>query len=85
MNYSVFLFPLRCFFFGDVSSKRDPTAYLKAISTLYDYYRQDHCLFNKNENPAKTELPLVINTPGWVKGNLFEWFITSILICNMKR
>ncbi|KAG2679077.1 hypothetical protein I3843_11G034000 [Carya illinoinensis] len=72
--------PERCFFFGDVSSKRDPTAYLKAISTLYDYYRQDHCLFNKNENPAKTELPLVINTPGWVKGVGYD-ILADMLKC----
>lgn len=60
--------PERCFFFGDVSSKRDPTAYLKYIFTLYDYYRKKYCMTNNSENPAKTELPLVVNTPGWVKG-----------------
>ncbi|XP_062169545.1 polynucleotide 5'-hydroxyl-kinase NOL9 [Alnus glutinosa] len=60
--------PERCFFFGDVSSKRDPTAYSNAVFTLCDYYRKDYCLSSKNENPTKTELPLVVNTPGWVKG-----------------
>lgn len=60
--------PERCFFFGDVSAKRDPKAYLNAIFILYDYYQKRFCLSNKNENPTKTELALVINTPGWVKG-----------------
>lgn len=60
--------PERCFFFGDVSSKRDPRAYLNAIFTLCDYYRKEYGLSNKSKNPTKTELPLVINTPGWVKG-----------------
>lgn len=60
--------PERCFFFGDVSSKRDPTAYSNAVFALCDYYRKDYCVSNKNENPTKTELPLVVNTPGWVKG-----------------
>ncbi|XP_023902311.1 polynucleotide 5'-hydroxyl-kinase NOL9 isoform X3 [Quercus suber] len=58
----------RCFFFGDVSSKRDPTAYLNAIFSLCDYYQTEYCLSNKSKIPTKTELPLVINTPGWVKG-----------------
>jgi len=58
------LFP-RCFFFGDVSSKRDPTAYLKCIFTLYDYYRKEYC---KSDSPVENEMPLVVNTHGWVKG-----------------
>ncbi|KAA8540891.1 hypothetical protein F0562_024971 [Nyssa sinensis] len=60
--------PARCFFFGDLSSKRDPTAYLTYIFALYDYYQKEYCMFNKSECPDNTELPLVINTPGWVKG-----------------
>lgn len=57
--------PERCFFFGDVSSKRDPTAYLKCIFTLYDYYRKEYC---KSDSPVENEMPLVVNTHGWVKG-----------------
>ncbi|GAY38961.1 hypothetical protein CUMW_040710 [Citrus unshiu] len=60
--------PKRCYFFGDVSSKRDPTAYLKYITTLYDYYRKEYYMFNESESPGRTELPLIVNTPGWVKG-----------------
>ncbi|KAK1564430.1 hypothetical protein Q3G72_003078 [Acer saccharum] len=60
--------PERSFYFGDVSSKRDPTAYLKYIFTLYDYYRKEYCMLNNSESPDRIELPLVVNTPGWVKG-----------------
>jgi polynucleotide 5'-kinase involved in rRNA processing len=70
----LFLFPLRCFFFGDVSSKRDPRAYLNAIFSLCDYYRKEYGWSNKSKNPTKTELPLVINTPGWVKGSLIYYY-----------
>ncbi|KAI5329919.1 hypothetical protein L3X38_029316 [Prunus dulcis] len=60
--------PERCLFFGDVSSKRNPTTYLNYIFALYDYYQKEYCLFGKSASPAKVGLPLVVNTPGWVKG-----------------
>ncbi|KAL3528280.1 hypothetical protein ACH5RR_007602 [Cinchona calisaya] len=59
--------PERCFFFGDISSKRDPTTYLTYIFDLYDHYRKKYCVFNENKLP-NAGIPLVINTPGWVKG-----------------
>ncbi|KAG2274181.1 hypothetical protein Bca52824_056736 [Brassica carinata] len=52
------------FFYGDDSSKRDPKAYLQFVYTLFDYYQLNFCKSSEN----KTALPLVINTPGWVKG-----------------
>ena len=61
---------LRCYYFGDISSKRDPTAYLNYIFALYDYYRREYCMLKGSKKPVKTELPLVVNTPGWVKGEL---------------
>ncbi|RVW91261.1 polynucleotide 5'-hydroxyl-kinase NOL9 isoform X1 [Vitis vinifera] len=60
--------PERCYYFGDISSKRDPTAYLNYIFALYDYYRREYCMLKGSKKPVKTELPLVVNTPGWVKG-----------------
>ncbi|KAI6682942.1 hypothetical protein NL676_028855 [Syzygium grande] len=60
--------PERCFFFGDVSAKRDPAAYLKCIYALYDYLREGHRSLNSKEDPAVVGLPTVVNTPGWVKG-----------------
>ncbi|XP_057514959.1 polynucleotide 5'-hydroxyl-kinase NOL9 [Actinidia eriantha] len=60
--------PERCFFYGDISSKRDPTVYLTCIFALYDYYQKIYCMSDNNESPGNTGLPLVVNTPGWVKG-----------------
>ncbi|XP_057952159.1 polynucleotide 5'-hydroxyl-kinase NOL9-like isoform X2 [Malania oleifera] len=57
--------PERAFFFGDVSSKRDPEAYLNYILALYDYYKE-YCMFSKSKSSRNT--PLLVNTPGWVKG-----------------
>lgn len=73
----------RCFFFGDISSKRNPAAYLKYISTLYYYYQKEYCMINNSESPTKTELPIVVNTPGWVKGMLLYIIISffSLNIC----
>ncbi|KAF3437137.1 hypothetical protein FNV43_RR19890 [Rhamnella rubrinervis] len=70
--------PDRCFFFGDVSSKRDPTAYLTYISDLYDYYRREYYMSNQSGNRTKTELPLVINTPGWVKGVGYDILVNML-------
>ncbi|XVE54883.1 hypothetical protein DITRI_Ditri03aG0118100 [Diplodiscus trichospermus] len=70
--------PERCFFFGDVSSKRDPSTYLKYIFTLYDYYRKEYCMFDKSKSPGRTELPLVVNTPGWVKGIGYEILVDML-------
>lgn len=57
----------RCFFFGDVSSKSDPKAYLDCTFNLYDYFIRVHYQPNELNHPGKA-LPLIINTPGWVKG-----------------
>ncbi|XP_015578649.1 polynucleotide 5'-hydroxyl-kinase NOL9 isoform X1 [Ricinus communis] len=70
--------PERCFFFGDVSSKRDPSTYLKYISTLCNYYRKEYCISNTSESTAKTELPLVVNTPGWVKGVGYDILVDMV-------
>ncbi|KAJ9163683.1 hypothetical protein P3X46_023324 [Hevea brasiliensis] len=70
--------PERCFFFGDISSKRDPATYLQYISTLYDYYRKEYRMFNNSEGPAKKELPLIVNTPGWVKGVGYDILVDMV-------
>ncbi|KAB1999943.1 hypothetical protein ES319_D12G196600v1 [Gossypium barbadense] len=70
--------PERCFFFGDVSSKRDPSTYLKYIFTLFDYYREEYCMFDKSENAGRIELPLIVNTPGWVKGIGYEILVDML-------
>ncbi|XP_004504479.1 polynucleotide 5'-hydroxyl-kinase NOL9 [Cicer arietinum] len=60
--------PERCLFFGDVSSKRDPSAYLNYIFSIYDYYQKEYYTLAKREKSSRTVVPLVVNTPGWVKG-----------------
>ncbi|KAL8118271.1 polynucleotide 5'-hydroxyl-kinase NOL9 [Apium graveolens] len=67
--------PVRCYFFGDISPKRDPTMYLKCISALYDYYEKE---FNTFDLSGHTALPLVVNTSGWVKGIGFDILVDML-------
>ncbi|KAJ9560196.1 hypothetical protein OSB04_005356 [Centaurea solstitialis] len=60
--------PERCFFFGDISSKRDPEIYLTYISALYDHYHKQHHKLSSSASPGESRVPLIVNTPGWVKG-----------------
>ena len=53
---------IRCCFFGDISSKRDPETYLNSLCLLYTYFVE------KYRCPGSEVLPLIVNTPGWVKG-----------------
>ncbi|KAI8543529.1 hypothetical protein RHMOL_Rhmol08G0225700 [Rhododendron molle] len=70
--------PERCFFYGDISSKRDPSAYLKFIFALYDCYRKVYCMSNHSESPGNTGVPLVVNTPGWVKGIGYDLLVDML-------
>lgn len=67
--------PERCFFFGDATSKRDPTTYLKYIYALYDYYQK---VYYKPDNCGNAGIPLVINTPGWVKGTGYDVLVDML-------
>ncbi|CAA6662253.1 unnamed protein product [Spirodela intermedia] len=69
--------PAQCHFFGDISSKRDPKAYLDRIFHLYDYFHNEH-RFKKLEKSGKSVPPLVINTPGWVKGIGYDLLVDMI-------
>ncbi|PKA63665.1 Polynucleotide 5'-hydroxyl-kinase NOL9 [Apostasia shenzhenica] len=71
MNNSIREFK-RCCFFGDISSKRDPEAYLNYARRLYDYFIEKYHHTNNDNNHQKPSLPLIINTPGWVKGTGFD-------------
>ncbi|CAL9104933.1 unnamed protein product [Musa textilis] len=66
-----------CFFFGDVSSKSDPKAYLDCTFNLYDYFIRVHYQPNELNHPGKA-LPLIINTPGWVKGTGFDLLVEKL-------
>ncbi|KAM1340265.1 hypothetical protein EV1_038630 [Malus domestica] len=70
--------PERCLFFGDVSSKTNPTTYLNSIFSLYDYYKKEYCLSDQSDRPTKTGLPLVVNTPGWVKGVGYDLLVDML-------
>lgn len=60
----------RCFFFGDVCAQRNPKLLLTYIFELYDYFRKEFYSFRETDNPKKSAIPLVINTSGWVKGEV---------------
>ncbi|KAL6838743.1 hypothetical protein ACP4OV_031457 [Aristida adscensionis] len=62
----------RCCFFGDISSKRDPEAYLNCLLHLYDYY------VGKYQSNVNETLPLIVNTPGWVKGAGFDMLVEML-------
>ncbi|XP_031552289.1 polynucleotide 5'-hydroxyl-kinase NOL9-like isoform X2 [Actinia tenebrosa] len=51
--------PERAHFFGDVSPKDNPNLYINSINHLYQYYEEKY----EGKN-----IPLVVNTQGWVKG-----------------
>ncbi|KAK6153354.1 hypothetical protein DH2020_012993 [Rehmannia glutinosa] len=70
--------PERCFFYGDISSKRDPTTYLTYILALYDHYVKEYCMNNNTATRGSAGLPLVINTPGWVKGIGYEILVDML-------
>ncbi|KAG6391712.1 hypothetical protein SASPL_149470 [Salvia splendens] len=67
----------KCFFFGDISSKRDPTTYLAYIKALYDHYMETEI--------QGAGLPLVINTPGWVKGIGYEILVEMLRYISVTR
>nr|CAB3471941.1 unnamed protein product [Digitaria exilis] len=62
----------RCYFFGDISSKRDPEAYLNCLFHLYDYF------LGKYPGDGNEMLPLIVNTPGWVKGAGFDMLVEML-------
>ncbi|XP_051116952.1 polynucleotide 5'-hydroxyl-kinase NOL9 [Andrographis paniculata] len=72
--------PARCFFFGDISSKRDPATYVSYIKKLYEHYLKEYNTNSREEIPGKDEVPLVINTPGWVKGIGYEILVDLLRI-----
>uniref|UniRef100_A0ACD5VVI2 Uncharacterized protein n=1 Tax=Avena sativa TaxID=4498 RepID=A0ACD5VVI2_AVESA len=62
----------RCYFYGDVSSKRDPQTYLNSVFLLYTYFVE------KYRCPGSQVLPLIVNTPGWVKGTGFDMLVEML-------
>ncbi|KAL3816814.1 hypothetical protein ACHAXA_008677 [Cyclostephanos tholiformis] len=60
---------LASYFFGDVTSKSDPDAYVDMASRLMMRYR-DLRSFTDSEDDFP--IPLIVNTDGWVKGLGYE-------------
>ncbi|PWA71590.1 Pre-mRNA cleavage complex II Clp1 [Artemisia annua] len=67
-NFDSQVLPERCFFFGDISCKRDPQIYLTYICFLYDHYYKHYHQSSTRASPNNNGVPLIVNTPGWVKG-----------------
>lgn len=62
----------RCCFYGDISSKGDPESYLNSLFLLYNYFVE------KYRCPGGEVLPLIVNTPGWVKGTGFDMLVEML-------
>jgi polynucleotide 5'-hydroxyl-kinase GRC3/NOL9 len=62
---------LKAHFYGHVTSRNDPTTYVEMISDLMSVYKER--MVNTNE-----EIPVIVNTDGWVKGFGFEMISTTI-------
>ncbi|CAM0880090.1 unnamed protein product [Alopecurus aequalis] len=72
LRYPVLREAERCCFFGDISSKRDPETYLNSLFLLYTYFVE------KYRCPGSEVLPLIVNTPGWVKGTGFDMLVEML-------
>ena len=57
------------FFFGDITSKSDPDKYIQMATLLLQKYNY---LKEERTEQGKGNLPLLINTDGWVKGFGYE-------------
>lgn len=63
--------PERCHFYGDISPKSDPETYLHIIVSLYEHFRKEYYdvdITDESEASKRVQIPLVVNTHGWVKG-----------------
>ncbi|KAM0865631.1 hypothetical protein ACQ4PT_043135 [Festuca glaucescens] len=72
LRYPVFREAERCCFYGDISSKRDPETYLNSLFLLHTYFVE------KYRSPGSEVLPLIVNTPGWVKGTGFDMLVEML-------
>ena len=57
------------YFYGHTTSKADPSLFLQCISKLLQSYLQ---LLQEQYGGDESQLPLLVNTDGWVKGMGFE-------------
>jgi len=59
------------YFFGDITSKADPDTYIQMASQLMRRYNQLQEQV-KQEHGSDDNIPLLVNTDGWVKGLGYE-------------
>ncbi|XP_057825663.2 polynucleotide 5'-hydroxyl-kinase NOL9 isoform X2 [Cryptomeria japonica] len=63
--------PERCHFYGDITPKSNPEKYLHIIINLYEHFRKEYYdadISDESEALKRVQIPLVVNTHGWVKG-----------------
>ena len=53
-------------FYGRLTSEANPVSYLAALRQVFDGFKRDAAPVNLPDGSA-THMPLIINTPGWVK------------------
>lgn len=76
------VYPLQheaAYFFGDITSKADPDKYIEMATLLLQRYND---LKRKRIETGKGDLPLLINTDGWVKGFGYEILCAIIEAAN---
>ena len=69
------------YFFGDITSKADPDTYIQMASQLMRRYNQ-HQEQAKQEYGSDNNIPLLVNTDGWVKGLGYEILSAIIGVVN---
>ena len=73
---------LGAYFFGDITSKSDPDKYIEMASLLLQRY---HEVAKKWIDDGTENLPLLINTDGWVKGFGYEILCAIIEAANPRN
>jgi len=77
---------IKSYYYGDITSKTNPTFYIQLISTLLSDY-QDYLEQQQQQNTEEEiELvPLVINTNGWIKSMGYDILSSIIDAINPKH
>jgi len=69
------------YFFGDITSKADPDTYIQMASQLMRRYNQLQAHV-KQKHGSDANIPLLVNTDGWVKGLGYEILSAIIGVVN---
>jgi len=67
------------YFFGDITSKADPDTYIQMASQLMRRYNQ----LQVKQKHGSANIPLLVNTDGWVKGLGYEILSAIIGVVNL--